>query len=108
MLIATPGARDDRDPDRRYDVADLSLARAERRDHRDRDDDEREAEQDVHEPLYELVHAPAQVRANDAQHQTQSAADERGGEADEQRGARAIDDAREDIAAERIGPKKVL
>jgi hypothetical protein len=100
-------ARDDRHRDRGDDVADRALPCAESRDHRDRDDDQRETDENVHEALDKLVDPAAEVGADHAENIPGRAADERSGKPDEQGGARAVDDAREDVATEVVRPQEM-
>ena len=104
----TRDARDDRHGDRGDDIGDLVLTGPERRDHGDRNDDEREREQHVHEALDDLIDPPAEVRADDAKDEAERAPDDRRSEADEERGARTEKEPREYVASEVVGAEKML
>jgi hypothetical protein len=99
------GARNDRNGDRDHDVLD---GRSEDRRDREGEDELREREQDVHEPLEEEIDLAAEVRADHAEQATDRAARERRGEADEQRDARAVHDAAQQIAPELVRAEPVL
>ena len=58
--------------------------------------------------LDELGHSATDVCADISHHEAERATHERGREADEERGPGAVDDPREDVASERIGPEQVL
>ena len=71
---------------------------AQRRDHHKREHDDREREQDIDEALDPVVDLAAEIGRRDAEHRPDGRAEERGREADNERRARAVDDAREDVA----------
>src|SRR4029077_13448495 len=52
--------------------------------------------------------APAEVRADHAEHEPERAAHERSGEAHQERGARAVDDAREHVTSKGIRTEQML
>ena len=83
-------------------------AGSEGRDHRQRHDDEREGEEDVHDPLDDQVEQPAEVGARDADDQAGNRSHERGDEPDEQRGTCSVEDAGQDVAAEFVGAHQEL
>ena len=78
------------------------------RNHRQRHDDEREGEEDVHDPLDDQVEQPAEVGACDADDEAGGRSHERGDEPDEQCGTGSVEDARQDVAAELVGAHQEL
>ena len=98
-------ARHDRDGDGddQVEVDAGERGGANRRDHDQRQHDDRKGQQDVHEALDPVVDPAAEIGRRDAEDRAERRADERRGEADHQRGARAVDDARADVAAEGVG-----
>ena len=81
-------------------------AGAEDRDHGQRHDDQREGHQHVHHALQDEVDQAAEIGAADAQHEAGETADESRDETNDQRGARAVDDARQQVAAELSVPSQ--
>ena len=82
--------------------------RAHRRDHHQRQHDDRERQQDVDEALDPVVDLAAEIGRGHAEDRADASSHERRGEADHQRGARAVDDAREDVAAVGVGAAPML
>ena len=72
-----------------------------------RQDDQREREEDVHEALQVEIDPPAEVGAAHAQDGPEGGAQHRGAEAHQERGARAVDEPREHVAAEGVGAEPV-
>lgn len=78
---------------------------AEQGDDDERQHDDRRRQQHVDEALDRQVDAPAIEGAGDTDQRAEDTAEEGRGEADDERGARAIDDAAQYVAAEIVGPK---
>ena len=78
-------------------IARITFGSAVAEDHHDRQrqDDQREREEDVHEALEDEVEPPAEVRAGDPEDRPGRGAEHRGAEAHQERRPRAVDEARE-------------
>jgi hypothetical protein len=63
---------------------------------------------EVEDALEQHVEETAKIGAGDAEHEPDQAAHQRAGEADDERGARAVEDAREEVAAELVGAEDML
>jgi hypothetical protein len=74
----------------------------------DREQDERERQLDVGDAHDERVEAAAEVAPKDAERGPERAADDHRGEADEQRDACAVDQARQHVSAQRVGAEREL
>ena len=104
------GARDPRirrprrDGDGDHRVLD---AGAERRDEGERQDEPREGEEDVGDAHQHRVDQPAGIAGDRADGEADRRGDDRDEDDDEQRDARAVDDAREDVAALVVGAEPV-
>jgi hypothetical protein len=106
--VAAHEAGEERDlhhPDRDHGVDE---ARAEDGDDRQRQDDRREGEHHVHEPHHDGVDDAAAVAADQAEGDAAGEGDRRRDEADGERDAGAVDDAREDVAADLVGAEPEL
>ena len=104
---AAQEAREDRRVDDRDRCRGRECAGAEQRDHPDREQHHREREQDVHRAHDDALRPAAEVRRDEAE---RPAREERGGHRgrrDRQRGPQAVDDPRQDVPPELIGPERV-
>ena len=100
-----PGVgRDGEDAHRQHDVL---HPRADDGDEQDGEQDAREGERDVHDPHDEVVDPAAQVSADEAEQHAPERGDQDGEHPDEQRGARAVDDAAEHVAPEMVRPERM-
>ena len=87
MTRAQPGARQRHEPDGEQDAGNRH--------------------EPVHDPHHDVVE-PAQVAGEHADHEPRERADQRDGHADDQRHARAVDDAAVDVAPQAVGAHPVL
>ena len=85
-----------------------SDALAQHRDHHHRQHDDGKRQHDVDNALDPVVDAAAEIAGRRAQQRAQRAAGNGRQDADRQRRARAVDDAREDVAAVLVGAEPVL
>jgi hypothetical protein len=93
-----------RDADHDDDVA---QARPEHADDRDGEEDERKGQLDVGQPHQEVVHAPAEVAGREPDGHAEKPGDQHGREPHHQRDTGAVDDSREDVAAQVIRAQHV-
>ena len=84
---------------------DVLHPRADDGDEQNGEQDAREGEHDVHRPHDEVVDPAAQIPADEAEQHAPERGDEHGEHPDEQRGARAVDDAAEHVAPEMVRPE---
>ena len=99
------GARNDGDGDGQHHIG---KGTAQDGDDGQRQNQQREGQHHIYEALQEQVHFAAQIGAGHAQDGPTGRADKGGGQADEQRNARAVDDAGEQIPAELVGAEPVF
>ena len=73
----------------------------------DRQDQRREREQHVHEPLADQVEAPAEVARAQAPDEADGVAEEHRGQGDQQRDARAVNDPAQHVPPQVVGAEPV-
>ena len=98
-------ARDERNGDRGDHVDQVG---PEDRDHGERQDDQRERHEDVHQALEQQIEGAGEIGAADAEHQADRGADDGRGQAHEQRRAGAVDDPGQDVPAHLVGAEPVF
>ncbi len=96
-----------RDREDAHSQHDVLHPRADDGDEQNGEQDAREGERDVHDPHDEVVDPPADVSADEPQQHAPERGDEHGEHPDEQRGARAVDDAAEHVAPEMVRPERM-
>src|SRR3989304_6190064 len=89
------------------DDDDIPEAGPEHADHRDRQQDERERQLDVGQAHEHVVHPPAEVAGDEPDGHPEGPRNGHRGAPDQERDAGAVDDPRQDVAAQVVGPQQV-
>src|SRR3990172_3129194 len=89
------------------DDDDIPEAGPEHADHRDRQQDERERQLDVGQAHEHVVHPPAEVAGDEPDGHPAGPRNGHRGAPDQERDAGAVDDPRQDVASQGVGPQQV-